>query len=96
MRSEALPEIPTLNETLPGFEASAWIGLAVPNGVPAEIISRINREVNTVLEDAKIKVRIAELSGSPIGGAPDDFARMIAEETDKWGQVIRSANIKAE
>ena len=92
--SEALPGVPTLGETLPGFESSAWIGLVAPKNTPIDVLARVNTEVNAALSDMKIKSRIAELSGTPTGGSPGDFEKLITEETEKWGQVIRTANIK--
>jgi tripartite-type tricarboxylate transporter receptor subunit TctC len=85
-----------LGETVPGFESSAWIGVAAPKGTPAEIINNLNKEINAALADPKIKARFAELSGVVLGGTPTDFGKHIAEETEKWGKVIRSANIKPE
>jgi tripartite-type tricarboxylate transporter receptor subunit TctC len=95
-RSEALPDMPAMNEILPGFESSAWIGIVAPKGTPAEIIDKLNREINAALADSKIKTRFAELSGMIIGGPPGDFGRLIVDETEKWGKVIRTANIKPE
>ncbi len=95
-RSQALPDIPSLGEILPGFEASAWIGVAAPKNTPAEIIDKLNKEINAALADPKVKARFAELSAMVFGGAPADFGKLIAEETEKWGKVIRTANIKAE
>jgi tripartite-type tricarboxylate transporter receptor subunit TctC len=95
-RSEALPDVPTVGETLPGFESSAWIGIAAPKNTPAEIIERLNKEINAALADPKIKARFAELSGMVVGGPPADFGKLITEETEKWGKVIKTANIKPE
>jgi tripartite-type tricarboxylate transporter receptor subunit TctC len=95
-RSEALPDIPTVADTLPGFESSAWNGLAAPKNTPAEIVERLNSQVNAGLADSRLKARFAELSGTPVGGQPADFGKLIADETEKWGNVIRAANIKAE
>jgi tripartite-type tricarboxylate transporter receptor subunit TctC len=95
-RSPALPDIPSLGEILPGFEASAWIGVAAPRNTPAEIIDKLNKEINAALVDPKIKARFVELSAMVFGGSPADFGKLIAEETEKWGKVIRAANIKAE
>jgi len=95
-RSEALSNVPALGETVPGFESSAWIGVAAPKGTPAEIIDQLNKEINAALADPKIKARFAELSGVVLGGTPADFGKHIAEETEKWGKVIRMANIKPE
>ena len=94
IRSEALPDIPALGEILPGFEASAWIGIGAPRDTPAEVIGKLNKEIGACLADPKIKARIAELSGVVLAGSPADFGKHIAEETEKWGKVIRAANIK--
>ena len=93
-RSVALPDIPALAEMLPGFESSAWNGLAAPKSTPAEIIDKLNKEINAGLADPKIKARLADLGGTPFVGLPADFGKLIADETDKWGKVIRAANIK--
>ena len=95
-RSEALPDIPTVSDFVPGFEASSWFGIAAPKATPAEIIDRLNRETNAGLADPRIKARIADMGGMLLSGSPADFGKLIAAETEKWGQVIRAANIKAE
>jgi tripartite-type tricarboxylate transporter receptor subunit TctC len=95
-RSEALPDIPTVAEFVPGFEASSWFGIAAPKGTPVEIIARLNRETNAGLADPTIKTRLADMGGMLLSGTPADFGKLIADETEKWGQVIRAANIKAE
>ncbi len=95
-RSEALPDAPTLGEFVPGYEASAWNGVAAPKNTPAEIIDRLNREINAGLADPKLKARFAELGGTVLAGSPADFGKLIGEETEKWAQVIRLANIKPE
>jgi tripartite-type tricarboxylate transporter receptor subunit TctC len=95
-RSPALPEIPALNEFLPGYEASAWFGLGAPKGTPMEIVSKLNREVNAALADPKAQARLEDLAGVVISGAPADFGQFIGAEIEKWGKVIRAANIKAE
>jgi tripartite-type tricarboxylate transporter receptor subunit TctC len=94
VRAEALPELPTVGEFVPGYEASAWYGIGAPQKTPAEIIDRLNEEANAGLADAKLKVRLADLGGTLIPGSPADFGKVIADETEKWGKVIRSANIK--
>ena len=96
MRSEALPDVPALGEMLPGFESSAWNGIAAPKNTPAEIVDKLNKEINAALADPKIKARFAGLSGMVIGGTSADFEKLIADETEKWGRVIRTANIKPE
>ena len=95
-RSEALPDIPTVGEFVPGYEASVWFGLGAPNGTPAEIIDKLNQETNTALADPKIKGRLAESGGKVLAGSPADFGKLIADETEKWGKVIKSAGIKPE
>jgi tripartite-type tricarboxylate transporter receptor subunit TctC len=95
-RSEVLSDIPALGEMLPGFESSAWNGIAAPKSTPAEIIDKLNKEINAALADPKIKARFAELSGTVLGGTPADFGKLIADETEKWGKVIRTANIMPE
>ncbi|MFO1159341.1 MAG: tripartite tricarboxylate transporter substrate binding protein [Reyranellaceae bacterium] len=94
VRAEALPDLPTVGDVVPGYEASAWYGMGAPQRTPAEIIDRLNREANAGLGDAKLKVRLADLGGTLIPGTPADFGKLIAEETEKWGKVIRAANIK--
>ena len=95
-RSDALPDIPTVGEFLPGYEWSNWYGLGVPKATPAEIVEKLNKEVNAGLADPKMKARFADLGGTPLPGSPAQFGKLIAEETEKWGKVIRAANIKAE
>ena len=95
-RVEVLPEIPILGDFVPGYEASGWLGFGVPKDTPAAIIDMLNREVNAALADPAIKARIADLGGVILPGSPADFGKLIAEETEKWGKVIRAANIKAE
>ena len=95
-RSEALPDIPTVGEFVPGYEVSAWFGIGAPKKTPAEIVDKLNRETNVVLADPGIKARLADLGAMPSGGSPADFGKLIAEETEKWGKVIQTANIKPE
>jgi tripartite-type tricarboxylate transporter receptor subunit TctC len=95
-RSEALLDIPTVGEFVPGYEASVWFGLGAPNGTPAEIIDKLNQETNAALADPKIKGRLAESGGKALAGSPADFGKLIADDTEKWGKVIRALNIKAE
>jgi len=94
MRSVALPDVPTVSEFLPGYEASAWFGIGAPRSTPVEIVDRLNKEVNVGLADPTVKARLAEFGGIGLAGSPEDFRRLIADETDKWGRVIRSAGIK--
>ena len=95
-RSEALPDIPTVEEFVPGYEASSIFGFGAPKDTPAEIIDKLNKEINAGLADPKIKARLADLDGTVLVGSPADFGKLIAEETEKWGKVIRAANIKPE
>src|SRR5262245_35731524 len=95
-RSEVLPEIPTLSDFLPPSEASSWGGFWAPKGTPAEIVDKLNKEINAGLADPKMKARIADLGATVLSGSPADFAKLIADETEKWGKVIRAANIKPE
>jgi tripartite-type tricarboxylate transporter receptor subunit TctC len=95
-RSEALPDVPTVAEFVPGFEASSWFGIAAPKATPVEIIERLNRETNAGLADPTIKTRLADMGGMLLSGSPAEFGKLIADETEKWGRVIRAANIKAE
>jgi tripartite-type tricarboxylate transporter receptor subunit TctC len=96
MRSEALPNVPTMREFLPGFEASAWNAVGVPAGTPADIVDKLNKEINAGLADPKIRARIAELGATVFAGSPPEVGELIAKETEKWGKVIRAANIKPE
>jgi tripartite-type tricarboxylate transporter receptor subunit TctC len=95
-RSEALPNIPTVGESVPGYEASSFFGFGAPRNTPAEIIDKLNKEIDAGLADPKIKARLADLDGTVLGGSPADFGKLVAEETEKWGKVIRAANIKPE
>jgi tripartite-type tricarboxylate transporter receptor subunit TctC len=95
-RSPVLPDIPALSETLPGYEASTWYGIGAPKNTPAEIIKRLNTQVNASLADANFQARLANLGATVLPGSPADFAKLIADETEKWGKVIRTAGIKAE
>jgi tripartite-type tricarboxylate transporter receptor subunit TctC len=95
-RSEALPDIPTVGEFVPGYEASYWIGIGAPKATPAEIVDKLNAEINAALADPKMKSRLADLGGTVLPGSPAAFGKLIAEETEKWGNVIRALNIKAD
>ena len=95
-RLEALPDIPTVGEFVPGYEASSFFGFGAPRNTPAEIVDRLNREIDAGLADPRIKARLAELDGTVLGGSPADFGNLIAEETEKWGRVIRAASVKPE
>jgi tripartite-type tricarboxylate transporter receptor subunit TctC len=95
-RAEALPDVPTVGEFVPGYEASLWQGIGAPKSTPPEIVDRLNREINAALADPKIKARLADLGSTPLVQSPGEFAKLIASDTEKWGKVIRAANIKAE
>ena len=95
-RSEALPDLPTVGEFVPGYEASGWNGLCAPRNTPVEIVERLNSVVSAGLADPAIKARLAGLGATPLGGSPAEFGRLIADETAKWARVIRSANITAD
>jgi len=94
-RSEALPDVPTVGEFVPGYEASVWWGVGAPKNT-LQIIDKLNEAINAGLADPKIKARLADLGGTPLVGSPADFGKLIADETEKWGKVIRAANIKAD
>ena len=96
MRADMLPELAAAAEFVPGYEVSSWYGIAVPRKTPAAVIETLNREVNAGLADAKLKAKLAEQGGMTMPGTPADFARLIADETEKWAKVIRAADIKAE
>jgi tripartite-type tricarboxylate transporter receptor subunit TctC len=95
-RSEVMPTIPTVSESLPGYESSAWFGLGAPKATPADIVDKLNTEVNAALADAKTKARLAELGGTPMPGSPADFSRLIGGEIEKWGRVVRFAGMTPE
>ena len=95
-RSEALPDIPTVGEFIPGYEASTWYGVAAPKNTPAEIIDKLHKEINAGLTDPKMKARLADTGGTMLPGSPTEFSKLIVDETAKWGKVIRAAGIKAE
>ena len=95
-RSEALPDVPTVSESVPGFEAGDWLGIGAPRNTPAEIINQLNKEITAALADPKIKARFADLGGTPLALTPAEFGKLIADETEKWAKVIRAANIKPE
>jgi tripartite-type tricarboxylate transporter receptor subunit TctC len=96
VRSAALPNIPTVGDFVPGYEASAFWGLGAPRNTPAEIIDRLNKEINAGLADPNLKARLADLGGTPLVGSPADYGKLIAEETEKWAKVIKFASIKAD
>jgi tripartite-type tricarboxylate transporter receptor subunit TctC len=95
-RWEGLPDVPTVAEFVPGFEASAWFGVSAPRKTPTEIIEKLNKEINSILADPKANERLTDLGGTVLTGSPADFGKLIAEDTEKWGKVIRTTNIKLE
>src|SRR5262249_35676627 len=95
-RSEALPDVPTLSEFVPNYEASGWHGIGVPQQPPTEIVDKLNQEINAAVADLKIKARLAALGVTILQGSPADFGKLIADDTEKWGKVVRDANIKPE
>jgi len=95
-RSEALPDIPTVAEFVPGYEASYWAGIGAPKATPAEIVNKLNKEINAALADPNMKARVADLGGDVLALSPTDFGQLIADDTEKWGKVIKTANIKPE
>jgi len=95
-RSDALPDVSTVGEFVPGYEASAWYGVAAPKNTPAEIVDKLNKEINAGLADPKLKARFVDLAGTTLPGSPAEFDKLLAEEIEKWGKVVKFANIKAE
>lgn len=96
VRAKALPDVPTVAETVPGYEASAWFGMAVPAGTPRDIVETLNRLVNDALADPDMQAKLAALGGTLIPGTPEDFGKLIAEETDKWANVVKATGASAE
>jgi tripartite-type tricarboxylate transporter receptor subunit TctC len=95
-RLAVLPDLPTLGEFVPGFEASAWFGVGAPRDTPSEIIDRLNKEINAILADTKAQARLADLGGTVLPGSPTAFGKLIADDTAKWAKVIKFAGIKAD
>jgi tripartite-type tricarboxylate transporter receptor subunit TctC len=93
--SEALPGIPTVADFVPGFDVSSWFGICAPKNTPVDIVDKLNKEINAGLADPKLKRRFAEVAGISLAGSPADFGKLIVGDTEKWGNVIRAANIKA-
>ena len=93
-RSETLPDLPTVGEFVPGYEASTWFGVGAPKATPAEIVEKLNKEINAGLAEPKIKALLADLGGGPLALSPAEFGKLIADETEKWGKVIRAGHIK--
>ena len=94
-RSEAMPDVPTVGESVPGYEVSSWFGIGAPTKMPADVIDRLNKEINAGLADPRIKARLADADATPFIATPAEFGRFIVSETERWGKVIRAANIKA-
>jgi tripartite-type tricarboxylate transporter receptor subunit TctC len=95
-RLEVLPDVPTVGEFVPGYEASSWNGIGAPKGTPVEIIDKLNKEINAALGDPKMKARLADLGGTPLLGSPADFGKLIADETEKWAKVVKLSGAKAD
>jgi tripartite-type tricarboxylate transporter receptor subunit TctC len=95
-RSEVLPDVPTVGEFVSGYQASGWFGIGAPSKTPVGIVDRLNREINAGLADPKLKARFADIGAAVFVGSPSDFAKHIAAETEKWGKVVRAANIRAD
>ncbi|HLH97066.1 MAG TPA: tripartite tricarboxylate transporter substrate binding protein [Xanthobacteraceae bacterium] len=95
-RLDLLPDVPPLADFVPGYETSLWLGIGAPRNTPAEVVAKLNNEINAALADPKIKAQLAALGGTPLPGSPADFSKLIAGETEKWGRVIRTAGIKVE
>ena len=93
-RSELLPDLPTVGDFVPGYEASAWQGVGAPKNTPADIIDKLNKEINAALADPKIKARVADMGGTVLAGSPADFGKLIADETEKWGKVVKFSGAK--
>jgi tripartite-type tricarboxylate transporter receptor subunit TctC len=95
-RSTQLPNVPTVAETVPGYEASAWFGMGAPKGTPADIVAKLNREINAALADPKMKARLADLGGDPIAGTPEEFWKIHTYETEKWAKVVKASGAKVD
>jgi tripartite-type tricarboxylate transporter receptor subunit TctC len=95
-RTEMLPDLPTVGDFVPGYQASQWYGLAAPKATPTDIVERLNKEVNAALVDPKMKARLADIGGEPLPGTPAEFAKLIADETEMWAKVVKSAGLRPE
>ena len=95
-RAEMLPELRTVGDFVPGYEASQWYGIGAPRNTPVEIVDKLNKEINAAIADPGMKARLAAIGGEPLGGSPAEFGKLISEETEKWGRVVRAAGIKPE
>ena len=94
VRADALPDVPSLSESVPGFEVSSWFGIGVPTGTPKHIIDKLNTQINAALADPALKARLDGLGNTPLGGSPEDFGKLVADETDKWARVIKGSSMK--
>jgi len=94
VRSKSLPDVPVVADFVPGFEASAWFGIGAPRGTPDDAVARLNHEINAGLADPKLKAKLEDMGGMLIAGSPADFGKLIADETEKWGKVVKFAGIK--
>ena len=95
-REPSLPNLPTVGETIPGYEATAWFGVGMPKGTPPDIVNKMNDAINRVMSNPKIRERLADLGGVPITGTPADFGKIIQDETDKWAKVVKFSGATAE
>jgi tripartite-type tricarboxylate transporter receptor subunit TctC len=95
-RSDVLPEVPTVSEFIHGYEASGWFGVGAPKGTSAEVVEKVNNEINAGLADAKLKARLSDLGGVPMSMTPAEFSKLIADETEKWSKVVKFAGLKPE
>jgi tripartite-type tricarboxylate transporter receptor subunit TctC len=95
-RMAELPEVPTVGDVVKGYEASQWYGFAAPKNTPAEIVDKLNKEINAAIADAGMKARLAAIGGDPMPGTPADFGKLITEETEKWSKVVRAGGLKPE
>jgi tripartite-type tricarboxylate transporter receptor subunit TctC len=95
-RFEGMPDIPTVGDTVPNYEASQWYGVGAPKNTPAEIVDKLNKEINAALTDPNMKARLADLGGTMLPGSPGDFGKLIADETEKWAKVVRASGAKAD
>jgi tripartite-type tricarboxylate transporter receptor subunit TctC len=95
-RNEALPDVPTVGETVTGYEASAWFGMGAPKGTPEAIIAKLNRTINAALQDPTMRARLADLGGIPLTGSPADFGKVMASETEKWGKAVKFSGASIE
>jgi tripartite-type tricarboxylate transporter receptor subunit TctC len=95
-RAEVLPDLPTVGDSVPGYEASQWYGVGAPKGTPAEIVNKLNKEINAAFAEPRMKARFADIGGEALAGSPSEFAMFIAEETEKWAKVVKFAGMKPE